>query len=352
MFHVLIVMPKIRLLRAMKCKTLLVAIAIFLSSCIKDDRKWVETKFPNVNLQSILWANNQFVAGGLDKTKNFISLTSSDGVSWIKHPTLIPCNYVNMSWLNNQYVVYCASNINNLVSLLISIDGVSWVQIIPMVIMGNMAAITWDGTKYITGNDSPGILSYSYDLVNWSTIITDKKSEIFLTVYFVNSKYFAHVGNIKTDITNIYRSNDGINWQNIPLLQGVGESGILFDGTEYILFGNNGGIYTSPDGENWTDHSVFMGPIFDHAAHSVSKDYIFIPRVNARSSMEIWSTPDFWSWKQYIYRQEVSHLDLQDYDRFMGGVATNGSVYVVVGYEGKNWTQSGGGYTGVILTSP
>ena len=344
---------------------LLVAITIFLSSCVKDDRTWVETKFPNVLIRNIIWGNNQFYAVGLDisSSTNYDSnsstnnkgkitiLISSDGKNWSQNNTGIVACCWNINWTNNRFILVYKDIVDKQ-RFFASSDGVNWAEIIGNLIPGN--AIIYDGKQYLTNARAEcGQILSSQDLVTWSVYSQANSSWCFGLSLFHQGKYIGG-GHFKgQDNTRaIFKSDNGLVWSEIKYFQGKYITEMLFANNEFIFVGDFGGIYTSPDGENWTDHSLFMGPIFDHVARGLT-DYVFIPRcVTARCSMEIWSTPDFWSWKQYIYRKEVSVIDSRDYDRFMGGVATNGSTYVVVGYEGFNWKDPDGGYNGVILTSP
>ncbi|MDH4199457.1 MAG: hypothetical protein OEV66_03665 [Spirochaetia bacterium] len=314
-----------------------ICLLLFLGSlhlaCVSnDDRYWKETKFwDGLKLRTAFWANNQFVVSGSDKSGQLIYLTSSDGASWVQHGTGLQGD--GFIALNNQYVTVEKSSYD----IFYSNDLIVWTKIIPDIkpaidTSGTYHYIIYDGKRYISV-DSAGNIKTSSDFLTWTVQPLANPKWDFHDLFYANNMYFAYG---YTDSNNalshtIFSSTDGLNWREVSDLRGIGFASVSAYGKgKFVVVGDGGAVFTSNDGKKWSNHGIFAGPNLDKVVGG-SKDYIAL---SSKRTLEIWSISDSVNWKKFVYRPTPEGLVywVRDPDWNMSG-ASNGSTYVVVGYE-------------------
>lgn len=216
----------------------------------------------NENVSSVCWGNNTFVVsgGGYDTSgvfKGFI-LTSTDGVTWVKHDLEDTANIYSVTWGNNTFVAVGESGL-----ILTSPDGITWTNrslsirmYLSVVVWGNNKFIAI-GTEYDTSNN---VMIYtSIDGITWESKNLGIKGMLNAATWS-NSRFVA----VGSGITNnryhglILNSADGTNWGIQSILSPFrditwGNSRFLVTGGDpSITMGEPPRILLSTDGSTWT----------------------------------------------------------------------------------------------------
>ncbi len=249
----------------------------------------VQKSGTNMNLYSVTWSGQQFVAVGQDG----IILTSNDKVNWSPPPNAgIAYNNLNgVTWAGTQFVAVGDAGI-----ILTSPDGRSdWTQHLSPT-TNNLQRIIWTGSQLVAlgdkgtiltspnGNDwthqnsgTPNLLggaaqnntllvavggpsggAYGNGIILTSPLNgTEWTSQQVETVNFLrgivwSGHRFVVVGNSGT----IFSSTNGINWIQDHVDNVVDNLGdVAWSGSTFTVVGNNGTILSSLDGITWTPQS-------------------------------------------------------------------------------------------------
>ena len=311
-----------------------------------------------VVLNSVVWSGSQFVAVGLGG----IVETSPDGSTWTNRGSAFgtgfsSANLRSVIWQNNRFLavgvnggvetcstgVVCpalvASRNDAAVS---STDGITWTNSISTASLvsipqnSELNAIVWNGSQFVAVGDQIGSISsgvgdyghvlFSSDGLNWSATTQYVGSSNAVSVMqalagvaWSGSQYVA-VGN------GIFPSANGSVW-SVNSVTG-NYTGVASSGKLFVATGLSGALYSSPDGQNWTSHSVttqdlysitWSGTQFVAVGAGIiltSTDGVtWIPRVPATSSHLYGVT---WSGKQFV---------------------AVGEGVIVTSPDGANWTQ-------------
>ncbi len=186
-----------------------------------DGANWSpQTVGTNRHLHDIIYANNNFVAVGAllnDSGVHSLALTSADGLAWTEQPTDSRA-WKSIAHGNGTFVVVGDHTIDT------STDGVTWTRQTPSVYVSFQAVAFGNGQFVTTGvfNDGRGNLYYS-----------------------------------------VQRSTDGVTWSGEPAPANTLMRGIAFGNGQFVMAGDNGMIFTSPDGITWTQRSSGSGSFND-----------------------------------------------------------------------------------------
>ncbi len=202
---------------------------------------------------NVIWANklNKFVV--MDSMNIYIS---SDGNSWTSN--LVPTWLMDIAWSDNLGKFVAVGSSTGLDGMLFtSSDGTHWSQIMDQYphLLRNVVWLDDPGKFVVTGDGNTTLTSS--DGITWKNI----ESKSAMSTGFDNTakilwsdklKKFVAVGNVGVrDI--ILTSIDGSNW--IPPTSGINESANAITWSDklgiFVVVGDNG-IYTSPDGDTWT----------------------------------------------------------------------------------------------------
>lgn len=130
-----------------------------------DGLEWVEGALPaSRNWVSVTWGNGVFLAVAAGTN---ICATSADGLTWVEHALPMATDWIGAVW-NGQ--VFCLASSIASASLLVSVDGSAWEQVVnpePSVIW---SAITASNERFFLVSRSSGgtsKLSSSVDGRNW-----------------------------------------------------------------------------------------------------------------------------------------------------------------------------------------
>jgi hypothetical protein len=175
-----------------------------------DDTSWIVDKISDENLNIVVWAGQNFVAGGRNAF-----LTSTDGTAWVTFPEVrywAPAiTFFDFTWGGEKLV------------------GV-----------GSMARCTiansCGGMPYYPYGFTT-ISSHSDSLPYWNEILTEVKADL-RSIAWNGSLYFAVGGTFQAV------SPDGVRWSSksgVPNL-----NALAWTGTQWVGVGSGGGIFTSP----------------------------------------------------------------------------------------------------------
>jgi len=240
----------------------------------------------SVVLNAVAWSGTQFVAVGLGGVVE----TSPDGAIWTNrgsafNPLLSASDLRSVIWHNNRFVavgvnggsencpggaVACTDVIvARTDSVLSSTDGVTWTNSVSNASStsipedSELNSIVWNGSQFVavgdqiggTGSDvgDYGHVLFSTDGENWSaTTQYSGASNLVgalpaLTGVAWSGAQFVAVGN------GIFPSADGNVW-TVNSLTG-NYTGIASSGAIFVATGLSGALYSSLDGQNWTQHA-------------------------------------------------------------------------------------------------
>jgi len=240
----------------------------------------------SVVLNAVAWSGTQFVAVGLGGVVE----TSPDGITWTNRgsafaTSLSASDLRGVVWQNNRFLAVgvnggsenCSGGsaacpgaiLARQDSIMSSTDGITWTS---SVSTGSLAGlpdnselngIVWDGSEFVAVGDQIdgtgsevgdfGHVLLSTDGLNWSATTQYGTSNSAgampaLTAVTWSGAQFVAVGD------GILPSANGNAW-TVNSLTG-NYTGVASSGTIFVATGLSGALYSSPDGQNWTQHAV------------------------------------------------------------------------------------------------
>lgn len=206
-------------------------------------------------LANILWTGSRFVAAGdivigspVDGNESGSIVTSSDGINWTAHTTLLPANASatafnaldGVAYSGNLYVAVGANG-----AVYTSTDGNSWAMQATGTVNA-LGSVVWSGTQFIAVGQNGTIIS-SPDGVSWSN-----RGGGVQNLYAVawSGTQFVAVG-----AGTILTSPDGITWTSRDAGTANSLYGITCSGSQFVAVGT-GTILTSADGIIWTSRAM------------------------------------------------------------------------------------------------
>ena len=209
----------------------------------------VQVRDASYRLQSVRYGNGVFCAVGRFDS----SIVSTDGINWERSSGFDNSSYKDSIIYDGSKFVLLGRYVNNstyYARIYSSTDGLNWVQLsTTSFAFSNPSSISYNNNVYVIGNEL-GYVSYSADLVNWST-----PSQILATIESINynNGYFIAVGSATSGNTKTYStmiSRDGVNWTsqvNIGTASSSIQYGFLSvtsNSNEYVAVGDNGATIT------------------------------------------------------------------------------------------------------------
>jgi hypothetical protein len=174
----------------------------------------------NRHLYDVIYANNTFVAVGAlhnDSGVHSLALTSSDGIAWTEQSSDSRA-WKSVAHGNGTFVAVGDHTIDT------STDGAVWTRRVPFVYVQFQGVAFGNGLFVTTGVFSDGRGNYHY---------------------------------------SIQHSTDGVTWTGSPAPANVTMRGIAFGAGQFVMIGDNGHIFSSPDGVEWTQSQNGSGALND-----------------------------------------------------------------------------------------
>ena len=200
---------------------------------------------PDYQFSSLAYNGSQYAAG----TPGGIVLTSDDAHNWqavevpgtldIRTMTTFQGQLIGISYVIG---VTPSLNISSANIVLKSNEGKTW-QTWPIPMSGMVTGLASNDRRLITTSDSGDILT-STDSTHWSAV--DLSSPTFGGVAWVNDNFIAWSD------TTLFRSDDGLQWQQTPTPDGMyGIHAAAGDGTAITLAGDDGQLWRLDGNNQW-----------------------------------------------------------------------------------------------------
>jgi hypothetical protein len=182
-----------------------------------DGTNWAQQNLgSNRHLMDVIYASGRFVAVGAlydAAGAHSLAFTSSDGLTWIEHPTNSRW-WKSVAYGNGQFVAVGDYTVDT------SPDGIAWIRRVPFAYVQFYGIAFGNGVFVAMGvfNDGRGNLYYG-----------------------------------------VQRSSDGVSWAGAPAPVSAVLRGITFGNGQFVMVGDGGIIFTSPDGMAWTQQGAGTG---------------------------------------------------------------------------------------------
>ena len=242
-----------------------------------DGANWSpQTVGENRHLHDIIYANNTFVAVGAlhnDSGVHSLALTSTDGLTWTEQPTDSRA-WKSIANGNGTFVVVGDHTIDT------SSDGVAWTRRTPFV-YANLQAIAFGNGQFVT-----------------TGVFNDGRG---------NSYY------------GVQRSTDGVTWSGESAPTNVLMRGLAFGNGQFVMAGDNGMIFTSPDGTTWTPRNA--GNVSFNDLNFANDRFTAVG-----SDGTLWQSQDGAGWTQSVSHQSQNLFGVGfAFDRFIA-VGENSAI--------------------------
>ncbi|MFA5394087.1 MAG: cell wall-binding protein [Candidatus Ratteibacteria bacterium] len=278
----------------------------------------------NQELRAAAYGNSTFVVVG----NNGTILSSPDGVTWTpRNVGIITENFNDVIYQNSLFVA-----VGNAGTICTSTNGTTWTT------RDSEATNNWYGVAY--GNNvfvavgeyvgmSPGIVidsvvTISSDGITWTlpaTGITHGLSGIAF-----GNETFVAVGNDDIMMENnarVLTSTNGTTWTNNPItVESLIPNGIGFGNNQFVVVTNEGNIFTSPDGDTWTEQESGTTDILRKVAFG--NDTFVVVGGDAGDSAVMLTSTDGEFWTNRIN-------DATDGDTQLHGIGFGDNTFIAVG---------------------
>lgn len=179
--------------------------------------------------------------------------TSTDGITWTEQARPTSTDVNALAYGNSLYV---AAGLGG--TLATSPDGVTW-TLRTSGTASNISALTYGNGLYVYGGVG-GVLRTSTNGITWTSRTSNTTSAIMGLTY--GNGVYVYVGTGNTMGT----STDGTTWTELAFANILDFSSITFGKGTFVAAGTNaaltvGYVYTSRDGTNWTNNTVFQTTI-------------------------------------------------------------------------------------------
>lgn len=275
---------------------LFIGIACILYSCVKTE--YIEVEKENIpstagiftiRNKNVLIATNEWngiTYGGsqyVAVSNNGYMTSSSDGKTWnepVKSHQDKEVDWENIEYSNGVFVVSGENQTGHCISY--SKDGKVWSE--PAIDSGN--------GRTAFGNDL-WVICDSYCVYIWDKDFTHKEQMEpsydnarvdYYDVAFGNDR-FVLVSGCAND-GDVFTSTDGLNWKR--LFTEISCQCITFDGKQFVAGGGGGRIWTSTDGEIWTEHRSLPSNFLPSKIKYQNGNYLIVGTLN-----RYWFTNEF-----------------------------------------------------------
>jgi hypothetical protein len=257
--------------------------------------------FIPADLYRVAYGNNSFVALGDYGT----FLTSSNGVSWSKHPSPIPSEFMeggsySINYLNGVFFAAYADFDENW-RLLTSANGIAWTNLTGLNLPFRLAF----GNGVFAGIQGSA-LRFSTNGINWITVASDEYfapaqitfgGGLFVVVGTEDFFDFGYSGVILS-------SPDGRSWTYERIQQDEEFYSIAYGNGRFVAngyFGNGDGFETnvmsSPDASNWTPQGRPDYLSYDGSLTFGAGTFLSSAHINTNDDLAILSSVDGEAWE-------------------------------------------------------
>ena len=227
-----------------------------------DGETWVQMGFLDLYSQDIVWDGTNFIVAGHGGNNKLAR--STDGVDW------------DTSFAN-ELPFEIGGDLNDIAhgslvavgegrQIVRSPDGINWENVGSKNVFERLIQIRFLNGFFIAVG-TRGHIYVSDDGENW------ERSFAHPVMWYVFATYGKGVFIIGDGGRNIYVSNDLFHWSSYHIFWGPDRwpRDIGFGNGLFVLVGSSGMIFTSPDGEAWTDRSVLTSNEFKSVAFGAGR---------------------------------------------------------------------------------
>jgi hypothetical protein len=217
--------------------------ATILSSANGTSWSTLHTGAAEAWLQAVSYSGTRYVAAGSLSSAAYM-LTSVDGVTWTENLTLPQSgrSVSGLAWSGQLFVASAmAEAFPNEAAVLVSQDGLTWLEVLVSVDSPTTLCVMWDGSRFIAGGIG-GRLFFSPDGMNWTEVATPSSSN-FLALAWSGSTLVADgvVGNA------VATSDNGATWQAFNVAGLYDTKGLAYGANRFVSVGGgeSGIIYST-----------------------------------------------------------------------------------------------------------
>lgn len=210
-------------------------------------------------------------------------VTSLDGETWsepVKTHKNDRIDWLNIEYANEMFLISGENQTGHYISY--SKDGTNWSE-----------PITDSGNGHVVFGNNLWIICDSYCIYAWNRDFTHKEQVEpsydnarvdYYDVAFGNDR-FVLVSSCAND-GDVFTSTDGLNWKR--LFTEISCQCITFDGKQFVAGGGGGRIWTSTDGEIWTEHRSLPSNFLPSKIKYQNGNYLIVGTLN-----RYWFTNEF-----------------------------------------------------------
>lgn len=260
---------------------------------------------------AVVWDGSKFVVTGYSGK----IATSPDGITWTPRTsgTTVQSLFC-VTWSGTQFVAGATSG-----RLYTSPDGITWTERTTPTTR-HQRGVIWNGTQFLSVGESNTALT-SPDGVTWTLRGSTGGSNNF-AVAWSGTIY------LTACLKGVSKSTDGITWtyqQVYPSYQPVQLRGAAWSGTKFVIVGDGGLIYASPDGATWTQYSSVDSTRL-HSITWTGTQFVAVgDQIGSGGPAKVVTSPDGMTWT----------LRTSNTTTILYGVGASGSKLIAVGSNGS-----------------
>jgi hypothetical protein len=229
-------------------------------------------------INTIVYGNGKFVAGGSGDGLKGVIATSTDGITWTAQTNHPFDSSVSLIVFGNGKFVAVGSGGNNYGKMAYSSDGITWTAVADTKIPYRYIHVAYGNGKFIAYGENIDLISYSSDGATWTALTDHPFQQTHAGVdgiAYYNNKFYAWGFNFSESYDLfLTTSTDGITWTDliptslsrepISITKKIAYSNGKFV-LGYYIYGYNYGnlILTSSDGLEWT-------PVFKTSVNAIA----------------------------------------------------------------------------------
>jgi hypothetical protein len=225
--------------------------------------------------------------------------TSTDGITWDSQTSGTTQNIQRVIYANGTYL-YVTQAGGTLTSSVVgsSTDAITWstVSLDPTSLRG----IAFGNSNYVVCGGTGAVYS-STDLVTWTfspvSPVLNTANVVYGSNFYLNANQ--DIGN---PIGGSYTSTDGTAWvfsnrqSRVGWEEGIGWTGLVNDGTNFIAYGEAGSLSTSTDYVTWIKRNI--GTAMDITSVYYGGSYVaFAAKTSALRSYMFGTSSDYTTWE-------------------------------------------------------
>lgn len=221
------------------------------ATAINDGSGYDITVFspPSVNNQVCEISNNSGILSGSNISDVAVVCSKNPAANWRwVNPTPQGNRITDITWAGSIYVAVGFGG-----TIITSVDGVIWTQQNSGT-NDYLVAVAWSGDTLVAIGTN--LILTSSNGIDWtSQVFSSSKTVSVVDVLWDGSRFVAY------DWINseMYFSTDGLTWPTTPQTTAVTAYTILkmhWNGSQYLMTGFSGAIWSSPDAITWTQHTT------------------------------------------------------------------------------------------------